>query len=449
MHRTLLLMSAISMIAACGVQHIEISPGPDGQARADSALGQARYGDVIHFLAGTHHFERSLFLAIDGVTIRGDGMNQTILSFSSQSDRVGQAFKVNANQVTVEQLTIMDSNKHALVMENSEDLTVREVRIEWSDHPDLSTSGIHPLGCRNVLIEDSQVIGSAVEGIHVRDSSDVIVRNNRVHGNTIGVAIENSTSVDVLENQISDNTLGLYLANLPDRDTDSDYTNGHSIRALGNVIEDNNRDSRAPPGNPAFDLSAGSGLFIMSGHRIDIIDNELLDNQTINLGIISYRLYIDILDESFADSEYSPYTDTINIYRNRFGRGGYEPVGLFADVLTPALALFGFTSAPSITFDGYVDPDKSDADDRNRFQPAYALCIRDNDFTGTDGAAPFASFGRFDARNGLADAYSDITRHDCVHPRLPAVSLPQAPDGHRTERADDSIAARRTDRHLE
>ena len=46
------------------------------------ALETARPGDVIEIPAGTHEMTRSLTLNTDGITIRGAGMEESVLSFS-------------------------------------------------------------------------------------------------------------------------------------------------------------------------------------------------------------------------------------------------------------------------------------------------------------------------------------------------------------------------------
>ena len=46
-----------------------------------TALETAQPGDVIEIPAGTFSFDRSLIMNTDGVTIRGQGMDASILSF--------------------------------------------------------------------------------------------------------------------------------------------------------------------------------------------------------------------------------------------------------------------------------------------------------------------------------------------------------------------------------
>ena len=48
-------------------------------------LIQAQPGDVIEVPAGIHEFTRSLSLTVPGVTIKGAGMDSSILSFKNQA----------------------------------------------------------------------------------------------------------------------------------------------------------------------------------------------------------------------------------------------------------------------------------------------------------------------------------------------------------------------------
>ena len=48
-----------------------------------TALESAQPGDVIEIPEGTFAFDRSLIMNTDGVTIRGQGMDKSVLSFKT------------------------------------------------------------------------------------------------------------------------------------------------------------------------------------------------------------------------------------------------------------------------------------------------------------------------------------------------------------------------------
>ena len=58
--------------------------GADFESQLQNQLISAQRGDVITIPAGRHTFKRGLSLAVDGVTIRGKGMDNTILDFKGQ-----------------------------------------------------------------------------------------------------------------------------------------------------------------------------------------------------------------------------------------------------------------------------------------------------------------------------------------------------------------------------
>ena len=68
-------------------------------------LIEAEPGSVIEVPAGTHNFSRSLSLNVSGVTIRGAGMDQSILSFSNQMQGA-EGLLVTANDFVIEDLAI-------------------------------------------------------------------------------------------------------------------------------------------------------------------------------------------------------------------------------------------------------------------------------------------------------------------------------------------------------
>src|SRR4051812_47236919 len=63
---------------------VEIRPGPNVQEEFQTALIKAKPGDVIGLSEGTFEFTKELSLAVENVTIRGKGPDQTILSFKKQ-----------------------------------------------------------------------------------------------------------------------------------------------------------------------------------------------------------------------------------------------------------------------------------------------------------------------------------------------------------------------------
>ena len=70
----------------------------------------AQPGDVIEIPAGKFSFERGLSLTSDGVTIRGQGMDETVLSFSGQVAGA-EGLLVTASYFPIEYLAIEDTKR--------------------------------------------------------------------------------------------------------------------------------------------------------------------------------------------------------------------------------------------------------------------------------------------------------------------------------------------------
>src|SRR5262245_23889326 len=76
---------AITCTAPVGGRCVEIAPGPDAQDQLLSALLEAQPHDVIFLEQGHYDLDSQLSLQVDDVTIQGEGMNRTVLSFANQT----------------------------------------------------------------------------------------------------------------------------------------------------------------------------------------------------------------------------------------------------------------------------------------------------------------------------------------------------------------------------
>src|SRR5947209_1302143 len=77
-----LLCALLNVIAAAEkARTITIRPGAQAQKRLQTALIEAQPGDVIELAAGRFEFNATLSLDVSGVTVRGAGADQTVLSF--------------------------------------------------------------------------------------------------------------------------------------------------------------------------------------------------------------------------------------------------------------------------------------------------------------------------------------------------------------------------------
>ena len=388
------------LLSACQQQSADApapSAGDAGFARTlQERLLDAKPGDVIEVPEGTFQFDRSLSLRVDDVTLRGQGMDKSILSFKGQKAGA-EGLLVNSNGFTLENLAIEDSKGDGFKISESENVTIRGVRVEWTGGPKTSNGGygLYPVLCRNVLIEDSVAIGASDSGIYVGQSRDVIVRNNRAERNVAGIEIENTINADVHDNVATGNTGGILVFNMP-----ALTQQGDAIRVFRNKVVENNHDNFGAKGTPVASVPAGSGVVINSNDNIEIFDNDIADNQTAN--IIVSSVYSTGYKDDKASGEFDPYPERIHVHGNRLSGGGDSPDRM--DFKALKVAMYGLTGHfPDVLFDGYVNPQRAEGPQ---------ICLRD--VSGVLNA---------DGPGGYKNPSKDAKPYDCTLPSLPAIDL--------------------------
>jgi len=397
------LMSLV--LAGCSEQSAPDTAPSDYQKQLQTALIQAQPGDVIAIPAGVHSINRGLSLNVSGVTLRGQGMDKSILSFKNQLQGA-EGLLVNASDFTIEDIAIEDTAGDGLKVNEGRNIIIRRVRAEWTNGPDEDNGayGIYPVQVENLLLEESVAIGASDAGLYVGQSKNVVIRNNRAEYNVAGIEIENTINADVYGNTATDNTGGILVFNMPDLPQP-----GHSTRVYRNTVVGNNTDNFGAQGTPVASVPAGSGIVINANDRVEIFDNDIADNDTANIIISSYFAtgYQGTREMAAA---YDPYPETIYVYDNRFSGGGSSPEGL--DLKALKVAMFGLNgSFPDVLWDGYVNPDKADAD--GKLLAEYAICVDNGN----------AEVLNADLPNGSDNIVVGEDQHRCAHEKLPAVIL--------------------------
>lgn len=373
------------------------------QRSLQARLIDAKPGEVIEIPAGRYTLDRSLSLRVSGVTIRGAGMNETVLSFKGQ--KIGaEGLLVNASDFTLEHLAIEDTRGDAVKVNEGERITLRSLRIEWTQGPSTANGayGLYPVRTRHVLIEDCLVIGASDAGIYVGQSADIVVRRNTARLNVAGIEIENSRRADVYDNVATLNTGGVLVFNMPNLPQ-----RGEGTRVFRNKIYDNNTANFGAKGTPVASVPAGSGIVINSNDHVEIFDNDLADNATAHIIISSYFSTGYMTDRGVAEM-FDPYPEAIHVHDNRYRGGGESPDGL--DLKTLKLAVFGLGGRfPPVLWDGYVDAKKLRG---GALPPELAICVQDAEAVlNADGPGKY--------RNPTVSK----APYACTLPPLPAVAL--------------------------
>jgi parallel beta-helix repeat protein len=325
-------------------------------------LLDAKPGSVIEIPAGHYHLDRGLSLRINGVTLHGAGMEQTILSFRNQTSGP-EGLLVQASDFTAEGFTLEDTKGDALKINSGDNITIRGVRVRWTDGPRTTNGayGLYPVKTRNVLIENSQSFGAADAGIYVGQSRNVIVRGCRAEQNVAGIEIENTIDADVHDNLATGNTGGILVFNMPNLSQP-----GHSTRVFHNRVDANNLGNFGAKGTAVASVPAGSGLVVNSNSLVEIFDNDVTHNATANVIISSY-FSTGYFNTKGVQPGYDPYPRGIAVHDNRFAGGGDSPDGMDLKVLKTAM--FGLNGHfPDVLWDGYVDAARKDV-------PEERLCI--------------------------------------------------------------------------
>jgi len=404
--RTTLLATAGFALAACGQTATDTSSSKTEISVEDRLMEQlidAKPGDVIEIPEGTFSFSRGLSLTVDGVTLRGQGMDKTVLSFADQISGA-EGLLVTASDFLIEDLAIEDAKGDGLKINEGDNITIRRVRAEWTGGPKTENGayGIYPVQTTNVLIEDTVTIGASDAGLYIGQSKDVIVRRNRAEYNVAGIEIENTVNADVYENVATNNTGGILVFNMPQLQQAGDAT-----RVFNNRVFSNNVGNFGHPGTPVASVPAGTGIIVNSNDRVEIFDNEISDNQTGNIIISS--LYTTGYSESSVSSSFDPYPEGIFIYSNTFSGGGTAPD-------TPELKLalrlmFGDEGRlPDIIWDGYFDADKM----VDGVMPdALRICIDNGDVGVLNANGP----------SGFTEPSTDKSPFECRLDKLPEIDL--------------------------
>ena len=398
--RRLTFATAVLALAACGEPEPTPTPAPDVgfQDRLQTQLLDAKPGDVIEVPAGTHALDRSLSLTADGVTIRGAGMDQTVLSFAGQVAGA-EGLLVTGDDFVIEDLAIEDAKGDGLKINEADGVTIRRVRVEWTGEPRTENGayGFYPVQTTNVLIEDSVAIGASDAGIYVGQSKGVIVRNNRAERNVAGIEIENTQDADVYGNTTTDNTGGILVFNMPNLSQE-----GGRVRVYDNLVFENDRANFGHPGTPVASIPAGSGIVINSHDDVEVFGNEVRDNRTANV-IISSVYASNYADQSWGD-DFDPYPERIHVHDNQLLGGGDRPDG--ADLKAARMLMFGPRGRfPHVIWDGYAPEGRNPQ-----------ICVTD------EGAEVLNA----DLPNGSKNARVETEPHDCALPPLAPVTLASA-----------------------
>ena len=322
---------------------ITIYPSADPYTEIQEALILANPGDIVHISEGFYKLEDSLSIDIDNLTLQGDGINKTILSFKDQMSGA-QGLSVTSDGVTLQDFAVEDAKGDAIKVKGVHGISFIRVRTEWTNGPNELNGayGLYPVESKNVLIDSCVAIGASDAGIYVGQSENIIVKNSRAEFNVAGIEIENSYYADVFDNHAENNTGGILVFDLPD----IPQQGGHHVRVFRNKSINNNTDNFAPEGNIVGEVPRGTGIIIQANSHVEIFENDIGGNDTVNIAIVTYGYETE-------DENYYPHPRAIQIHNNRFTKSGNNP-DLETGELAKILYELSDKNMPDIFWDGIL-----------------------------------------------------------------------------------------------
>jgi parallel beta-helix repeat protein len=345
-----------------------IADGPNECSDALVAFFAANAGDVIEFGTGAFQCTTTFVMAHkEGITIRGQGIAETILDFHGSFAPEGISLS-HMDGITIEDLTIIDTPGFSLKISDSDHVVLRNLRTMWSSadstpgdgdddrggmdptipstldvtciHAPLAEStgtyvdrdgltrnyvtdsgnggyAIYPVLSNNVLIDNAIALGASDAGIYVGQSNDVIVKNSEALFNVAGYEIENTDRADMFDNVAHCNTGGFLIFDLPGLNQYGDET-----RAFDNYSGYNNTPNFAPGGIVSA-VPHGVGFLQLGYDQTEIFGNVIEFNHTVGLVYVSHVL----LDGNTnnPDKRMDLYPEGMHVHDNTFTTNGTLP----------------------------------------------------------------------------------------------------------------------------
>ncbi len=338
MFRTAITVAALCLAPTVYAKTITVDAGEGAQERLQEALILAEPGDIVMLGAGRFDLTDGLSLDVDDVTVKGAGMDASVLSFAGQLG-AGEGLLVTSDNVTLRDFAIEDSKGDGIKSKGADQIIYHALRIEWTGGPKATNGayGIYPVDSKNVLVQDSMVRGASDAGIYVGQSDNIIVRRNTVTENVAGIEIENSYNAEVTENLATKNTGGILIFDLPNLP----QMGGHSVLVARNAVIGNNTDNFAPEGNIVAEVPAGTGVMVMANLDVHVVENALINNSTAAVFVVAYT-------QKFDDPNYDPTARNVLITKNIYSGFGFAPDIPGGPMLAQA---FG-GNLPAVVYDG-------------------------------------------------------------------------------------------------
>ena len=328
-------VSALALAAPLHAKTIAVAAGEGAQSRLQEALITAQPGDVVQLAAGRFVLTDGLSLDVNGVTVRGAGMEGTVLDFSGQQG-AGEGLLVTSDDVTLRDFAVENTHGDGIKSKGADNVVYYRIRVTWTGGPKETNGayGIYPVASTGVLVDGCKVSGASDAGIYVGQSKAITVRYNMVENSVAGIEIENSRDALVTGNLVTRNTGGILIFDLPNLPV----MGGGNTVISDNLVVANDTPNFAPKGNIVAGVRRGTGVMVMANDGVRISGNQIHGNPTAAIMVVSYP-------NKFDDPRYQPSPRNIVIMVNSLDRNGTDPqvpggaqlVAAFGGALPPVL----------------------------------------------------------------------------------------------------------------
>jgi parallel beta-helix repeat protein len=368
---------------------------PKDQKAVQTALIEAKDGDVICFAEGTFKFNGELELDVNNVTLQGAGQDKTLWDFSAHN-LGGNGLLIKSNGVVVEELAVLNTPVDGIRADSVEGITFRKMSVIWDAKASDKNGayGLYPVGSKDVLIEGCTVKGARDAGVYVGQSTSIVVKDNDVYGCVAGIEIENSTDAEVMNNHAHDNTAGILAFNLPGLPVQD----GKRVKIHDNLVENNNEPNFGVEGTVVAKVPFGIGIMLLATDDNEVHNNQIKSNDSVGILTVSY---LEFLFGAPNDAKYNSFPEGNFIHDNTFDGNGTKPSPLIV------AAAGDIKPIPDIVWDGCTDP--AAVDDGH-----LTNCINAN----TDGGGP-ATYASADLCGSPQMVDTDATKVTCEYDPLP------------------------------
>ncbi len=271
-------------VATCPARAAPASIPPETQIvqageSIQAAVDQAHPGDTIQIMPGSYH--EQITIKVNHLTLQGVSLDGQLPTLDGEG-KLAEGIIACADQVDIKNLMIRNYTHDGVLAEDVAGILLRNLQTNQT-----GDYGLFPERSSQVTIENCILSGASEAGIYVGQSDQIQVDHNEAYANGAGIEIENSTDATVTDNDLHGNSAGLLMFALPDLAVKETGR----IRVANNRLIANNLNNPADKAEFVSKVPAGIGLAVVGAQDVEISANQVLDNRSAGIAVVSLRLF--------------------------------------------------------------------------------------------------------------------------------------------------------------